>query len=196
MPKVGMAPIRRKQLIDATIECLHAEGYHRTTINRVGRRAHLSPGLVTHYFEDKHGLLVATLRELNKRLSGATARRLASATDPRDRLHAITDAQFDEEQFSPQLVNAWFALWGNLHELPGIQRFQTIYEKRLRSNLTSAVRPLVPEARVAMVVDTLMALIDGLWLKGTLSASGINGERAREIIRDHVNSVVGPLDDA
>ncbi len=192
MPKVGMAPVRRKQLIDATIHCLHAEGFNRTTVSRVAKRAHLSPGLVTHYFEDKHGLLVATLRELNRRLSAATVRRLRMATSPLDRLEAVAVGQFDEKEFTPQLVSAWFALWGNLHDLPGIQRFQTIYERRLRSNLRSAARPLVAADRLDLTVDTIASLIDGLWLKGTVMESGIDGARARAIMHDHLSRIASP----
>ena len=52
MPKVGMEPIRRRQLIAATIEAIHQAGFGQTTVAEVSRRAGLSSGIVAHYFQD------------------------------------------------------------------------------------------------------------------------------------------------
>ena len=64
MPKLGMQPIRRRQLIDATIASIHEDGFANTTISGISRRAGLSSGIVAHYFDDKAGLLEATMRKL------------------------------------------------------------------------------------------------------------------------------------
>ena len=36
MPKVGMQPIRRRQLIDATLEAINEVGMHDATIAQIG----------------------------------------------------------------------------------------------------------------------------------------------------------------
>ena len=45
MPKVGMEPVRKKQLIEATLEVAEV-GYHGTTINLISKRAGLSSGII------------------------------------------------------------------------------------------------------------------------------------------------------
>ncbi len=44
MPKVGMQPIRRRQLIDATLEAINEVGMHDATIAQIARRAGVSTG--------------------------------------------------------------------------------------------------------------------------------------------------------
>ncbi|MCL4156913.1 UNVERIFIED_CONTAM: hypothetical protein GTU68_057371, partial [Idotea baltica] len=165
MPKVGMAPVRKAQLIDATIKCIHEEGVARSSVLRISRHAGLSPGIVAHYFDDKDGLLVATLKWLNKGLSDEIIRRMKLAQTHEDRLWAIFDAHFEPVHFTAETVDTWFALWGKMREIPELQKVQRIYELRLRSNLRHSLRPLVSPDRLIDVADALAALIDGLWAK-------------------------------
>ena len=39
MPKLGMQPIRRRQLIDATLDAINEVGMHDATIAQIARRA-------------------------------------------------------------------------------------------------------------------------------------------------------------
>ena len=64
MPKLGMAPIRRKQLVAAAIAVIHEDGFARATVARIARRAGVSSGIVHHYFADKDDLLLSTMRSL------------------------------------------------------------------------------------------------------------------------------------
>ncbi len=45
MPKLGMQSIRRRQLIDATLEAINELGMHDATIAQIARRAGVSTGL-------------------------------------------------------------------------------------------------------------------------------------------------------
>lgn len=55
MPKLGMQSIRRRQLIDATLEAINEVGMHDATIAQIARRAGVSTGIISHYFRDKNG---------------------------------------------------------------------------------------------------------------------------------------------
>ncbi len=76
MPKVGMQPIRRRQLIDATLEAINEVGMHDATIAQIARRAGVSTGIISHYFKDKNGLLEATMRDITGQLRDAVLSRL------------------------------------------------------------------------------------------------------------------------
>ena len=52
MPKLGMQSIRRRQLIDATLEAINEVGMHDATIAQIARRAGVSTGIISHYFRD------------------------------------------------------------------------------------------------------------------------------------------------
>ncbi len=76
MPKLGMQPIRQRQLIDATLEAINAVGMHDATIAQIARRAGVSTGIISHYFKDKNGLLEATMRDITGQLRLAVLNRL------------------------------------------------------------------------------------------------------------------------
>ena len=71
MPKLGMQPIRRRQLIDATLDAINEVGMHDATIAQIARRAGVSTGIISHYFKDKNGLLEATMRDITSQLRDA-----------------------------------------------------------------------------------------------------------------------------
>src|SRR3954451_8837762 len=84
--------VRRRQLIQATIESLADVGFVACTLADIAKRAGVSPGLFAHYFGDKDGLLEATLRFMAARLGRAATARLRAARQPRARIQAVIDA--------------------------------------------------------------------------------------------------------
>ncbi len=98
MPKVGMQPIRRRQLINATLEAINEVGMHDATIAQIARRAGVSTGIISHYFKDKNGLLEATMRDITGQLRDAVLSRLRALPDgsAEQRLQAIVGGNFDE----------------------------------------------------------------------------------------------------
>ena len=78
MPKVGMQPIRRQQLIEATLQAVDQVGMGDASIALIARLAGVSNGIISHYFQDKNGLIAATAQYLMTVLSeNVTARRQA-----------------------------------------------------------------------------------------------------------------------
>ncbi len=96
--------------------------------------------------------------------------RLAEARSPRDRAAAIVIASFDETCFDPATVNAWMTLYAAAPTNAGTRRLLRLYQRRLRSNLRHALRPISINAEAD--AETMAALIDGLYLRAALSESG------------------------
>lgn len=188
MPKRGMEPIRQLQFIEATVEIIHEEGLHGTTLSRVARRAGASPGLVAHYFGDKSGLLHATFRHLAKALGKEFHDHLARVRGPRDRLRAVIDANFAESQSSPAVVSAWLAFWGQVNHRPELARVQRVVTGRLKSNLLYSLRELVPVEDADQIASGLAVMIDGLWLRAMLRTGGLNVAEARGMARDYLQT--------
>jgi len=175
-----MQPIRRKQLIDATIKTIARVGYPDTTVGRIAKEAGLSVGIISHYFGGKQALLEATMARLLFELHDAFVQRVGTATTPRDRLSAIIATNFETDQYSPEVVRAWLAFWAQVPFSPELARLQRIYNNRMLSNLRYALRSLVPDAQVNDGAEVLASLIDGFWLRSTTSADEI---RLDEITR-------------
>ena len=109
MPKLGMQTLRRRQLIDATLEAINEVGMHDATIAQIARRAGVSTGIISHYFKDKNGLLEATMRDITSQLRHAVLHRLHALQGARAelRLRAIVAGNFDETQISHAAMKAW-----------------------------------------------------------------------------------------
>ena len=92
-PKRGVAPLRRAEIVRATIRCLARDGYSGLTMKRVAREAGVSQGILHYYFADKRAILVAALEtvtvDLDRRVAAAQSR---GARDPRARLLALVGA--------------------------------------------------------------------------------------------------------
>lgn len=113
MPKVGMQPIRRQQLIEATLQAVDQVGLGDASIALIARLAGVSNGIISHYFRDKNGLIAATMGYIMSMLNeGVRARRQALADDsPRAHLKVIIEGNFDASQVNGPAMKTWLAFW-------------------------------------------------------------------------------------
>ena len=195
MPKLGMGPVRRGELVEATIWSIHEYGLADTTVTRIARRAGVSAGIVHHYFADKDELLFETMRVMLARLRVEAVRRLRDAKTPREKLLAIVDACFAPDQFSPEVVTSWLALYASARNSSRLARILSLYHRRLRSNLVFALKQIDPSAESsadrAMQAETIAALIDGLYLRAAFNADLPQDENPRQLARLFVTQLVG-----
>lgn len=182
MPKLGMHPLRREQLIRATIVAIDQLGLADTTIARIAHQAGLSTGIISHYFGDKNSLIEATMRQLLRELRDAVAhRRVAADESPRAQLCAIVDGNFDDSQTSRSSMRVWLAFWASSMHEPSLARLQRANDRRLYSNLCCQFRRALPREQARLAASGLAAMIDGLWLRGSFAKDGVDVARARSI---------------
>lgn len=186
MPKLGMGPIRRKQLVEAAIAVIHEQGFASATVARIARQAGMSSGMVHHYFQSKDDLLFATMRHLLAELRADAVVRLSRSAGPDQRIQAIIDACFGDQQFDEQVFSAWLALYGNARQSDRLKGILSIYHRRLRSSLMHDLRQLVPEAEALRVAEGIGAMIDGLWLRYALTGKPPDPETPRALTRDYL----------
>ena len=62
MPKIGMAPVRRAEAINAALECFCDFGIDKTTLELVAQKAGFSKGIVAYYFKTKRQLILECLK--------------------------------------------------------------------------------------------------------------------------------------
>ena len=190
MPKLGMAPIRRRQLVEATIAVIHEEGFGNATVARIARRAGISSGMVHHYFTDKDDLLFATMRHLLSDLRADAVSRLVGAPTPDARIRAIIDSCFGDAQFDEQVFSAWLALYGNARTSDRLQKILALYHRRLRSSLLHDLKRLLPAPKASELAEGIAAMIDGLWLRYALTGKPKDPETPRALTRDYFAAAV------
>lgn len=188
MPKKGVEPVRREQLIRATFETIDEMGMADATVATIARKAGLSSGIVAHYFGDKDGLLNAAMRQILRELKAAVARyRDDAGADPRAQLRAIVDGNFDDSQTNGTAMRVWLTFWAASMHQPELARLQRANDQRLFSNLCHQFNRVLPHARARMAARGLAAMVDGLWLRGSLVGGQFNAEKARRIAFDYID---------
>ncbi len=170
MKRVEPEDLRRRQLIEATVDTMAAEGFAATTLAAIGQKAGVSPGLIAHYFVDKDGLLEATLRSLAARLAAGLSKRLRAARTARERVQAVIETTLAAEEFDARTCSVWLAFWGQVLHSARLKRVQHVYQGRLLSNLRHGLKQMVPAAEADRIAHAVAAMIDGLWLGAALSS--------------------------
>jgi betaine-aldehyde dehydrogenase len=179
---------RRSQLIEVTIDSLAEVGYVGTTLARIAGRAGVSPGLVSHYFGDKDGLLDAAFRSLARRVGDQVRARLRNIATPRARIQAIIDANLAPEEFDRRTGTAWLAFWGQVLQVPSLRRVQSVYQGRTLTNLKSSLKKLVPSEEAQSLAAMIAAMIDGVWLRAALSGwQEADSASARALLTEFVD---------
>jgi TetR/AcrR family transcriptional repressor of bet genes len=116
--------------------------------------------------------------------------RLGLARSPEERVCAVIDACFGEEQFDERVFSAWLALYGNARQAEPLQRILTIYHRRLHSSLMHDLRLLVSGTEARRLAEGIAAMIDGLWLRYALTGSPGEPDTPRALTRDYFAAVL------
>lgn len=189
MPRTGMMAIRKDALVNATIAEIGRAGSLDVTMGQIARSAGVSSALAHHYFGSKDDLLLAAMRAILSEFGSGARARLARAASPRDRLRAIAEASFGGRNFSPEVVSAWLTFYVMAQRDAQAARLLRVYQKRLVSNLTDALRPLTAQA--PRVAQTAAAMIDGLYIRHALADSGPpDADAAIRCLTDYFDAVL------
>ena len=183
MPKLGMEPIRREALVMATIAEVGDVGSLQVTVGQIARRAGMSSALAHHYFGGKDQIFLAAMRRILSDFRIEVLNELGRA-GPDTRAEAIIRACFAQSCFSPKAISAWMTFYVMAQTNAEALRLWRLYQRRLRSNLTHALRPCTRDPVAAAAV--LAALIDGLYLRAALhdpDAPEAAMERALSVLR-------------
>jgi len=167
---MGMMAIRKDALVNATIREIGRAGSLDVTVGQIAKVAGVSSALAHHYFGSKDDLLLAAMRSLLAEFGAEARLRLADARSPMARLTAIAQASFEGRNFSPEVIAAWLTFYVMAQRDAKAARLLRIYQHRLVSNLTHALRPLSTEA--PRIAATAAALIDGLYIRHALADAG------------------------
>ncbi|MEM7207333.1 MAG: transcriptional regulator BetI [Pseudomonadota bacterium] len=189
MPKLGMAEIRKPQLIDATMRAIDSVGLARANVTTISGYAGVTPAIINHYFGGKDGLLAATMREILEIHRKSVREQLARIPhdDVVGRIMAIVGGNFSKRYTNSPVVKTWLTFWAQAMHEPMLSRLQQVNERRLLSHLKLELKRVLPPDRALLVARAVAALIDGIWLRGALNPNGIDARLAQDIILDYLS---------
>lgn len=178
--KQTIRQVRKRQLTSAAFEVLKSRGLKGTTFERVAREAGLTKGVVLHYFADKDALIEAVLKESNAQTRNCVVSLMGHCDTPWERLYAIILGNFAPVIFQKEICHAWVCLCAEVPLNPRYQRIQSIIHARMRSNLLSALKDLVPAEEAEQIAFSLSVTSDGLWLRSAMQPVPLSHEEAMQ----------------
>ncbi len=187
MPRTGMEPQRRRELIDAAIRTIGQRGSLDVTVAQIAHEAGVSPALAHRYFGGKDKLILATMRHLLRGLARDFNAAVKQAGTPRERIAAIIAVNFSAEQFVPETVAAWLTFYVHAQQSEDTRRFLRVYARRLHSNLVFALAQLTGRARAHRIAEGAGAMIDGLYIRHALGADAPDAASAIALVEDYIN---------
>lgn len=191
MTKRSIKEIRRAELSQAAFDVLVEFGIRGATIDRVAARAGVSKGVVLHHFGDKDRLFEAVMRRANTLLRDGIVELLRHAETPFERLSCIIVGNFAAPTFHQEICHAWTSLCADVPYNEQSQRIQTVIHARMRSNLLSALRPIVAEEQLDQIVFLISAVIDGVWIRASLQTEPLTSQQGIGHVNDAVLQCLG-----
>ncbi len=192
MPKLGMEPIRRAALVNATITEIGKSGTLDVTVSQIAKRAGMSSALAHHYFGSKEQIFIAAMRHTLSLYGAGVRGALAMARGQRARVEAIIRAGFSTTNFRREVVAAWLNFYVLAQTNAEARALLLIYQNRMRSNLVHDLRPLVGD-RAEAAAERIAGLIDGLYLREALGRKVPSGEEATRQVLEALDLEIGAV---
>lgn len=169
-------------------------GLEQASLRNVADEAGLAVGSVRHYFADHDDLLRFALAELTDRLERrvlAQAERARAATAPDERRQAVADLLGELLPLDPDRRDEseiWLAFVTAARTRPTLQP----EARRLHAGMRVLIGKVLGEggvSDVALEVERLASLLDGLAVNGVLQPDLTTPDVMRAVLRRHLESL-------
>lgn len=186
---------RREALIAAALDMVAAGGSQAATVRAIADRAGVSPGLIRHYFASKDDLTREAYRHLMDRMTQDTAASLTSApTDPVARLAVFVASSLRPPVVDPVAVGLWAGFLHDVRRDPSLREVHAAtylgFRDLLQTLIADLPRASTPD-RLRAEAIACNAVIDGLWLEGSMLPDTFGPAELERIGLTSVGAILG-----
>lgn len=188
MPKVGVAPIRRRQVIEAVHQILEQEGWRALTIKRMSQRASVSTGILSHYFGSKDGVLDDAIQAAHDRFAAEVLRIAERNGTAGEKLAALIDRLVPPSPVGVPGWAFWLAVWGQMPFEPKIRKGLKIVYRRYSALVATILEQGARAGEIRALpdpndaADRFIALADGVGLACLVDPERMPPERLRSVL--------------
>lgn len=186
---------RREALIAAALELVAEGGPQAATVRAIADRAGVTAGLIRHYFKTKEDLTRAAYRSMMDTMTAENAAVLDAAPDrPEARLAAFVAASLNPPVVDPVAVGRWA---GFMHLVLRDDAMRDIHEatylgyRDLLQSLIAALPRAVDAGRLRADAIACNAVIDGLWMEGSVLSDRFAPGEIEAIGLSSVGAILG-----
>lgn len=180
----------RERLLEAAIEMFAERGYAATGVDALCRRAGVAKTGLYWEFQNKVGLLNAVIDHVVSEWVHQIGEAARAAGTPRDRLDVALGALRQRVRERPELFRVLLVVLAERTQVDGeareaLRRFHQSAHQALVSGIRDAVPFPLPEEELAVSVDLMLAMIEGVFLR-----SQVYGDAGVERLFGMVRSVI------
>ncbi|HEV7319265.1 MAG TPA: TetR family transcriptional regulator C-terminal domain-containing protein [Ensifer sp.] len=163
---------RRRELVEATLDCIAELGIQATSLRAVAAKAGVTNGLIRHHFVNKANLIVAAYRRATEMMMApAMAVLTSSEGSPHQRLASLVRVTLGNEETDYRLL----ALWATFISQSPVDPMIAAVRDENYDILRQATEQLIAEvfkaedrrftaSDVARATIEVHALLDGFWI--------------------------------
>ena len=161
---------RRQRVVAAAWRVICRDGITAASLRTIAREMRATAGLVTRYFPEKQGLMLAALQQA----AGMLSREVDAAAASHTGMARVEAAVLDSLPVTQQRFQAWQVWVAFMGELPGdpdLAAAHILFPDRLRQILIQGLREAQLEGRIAaqthtpQLADLLLNQIIGLGVR-------------------------------
>jgi TetR/AcrR family transcriptional regulator, transcriptional repressor of bet genes len=174
---------RRDDLITAVLDLVAMGGTDAATVRAIAERAGVTLGMIRHHFGDKNSLMRAAYARMSEAMvAPCVAAADAAGDDPLRKLQAFLSAALRPPVLDPQSVGVWAAYMHRVRTDPDLRAAHEAGYLNFRDRLEALIAGLpatatatnhrattLPPRHAAIALN---ALLDGLWIEGSLLPHG------------------------
>jgi AcrR family transcriptional regulator len=188
-PKIGIAPKRRAEIIEATFFCIALKGYSNITMQDIADSAGVSKGVIHYYFRNKEQLFLSVLEKLIKDLDGHLAKKVECAETPSEKIRAIISAVFEKTRENKKFHVVLLDFWAHSTKNPTLKaananqhaRYRHLAKKVIAEGMRDGYFRQCDPARVA---SALIGLIEGFTIQWMFDEKAFDLTRAQRMTEE------------
>ena len=175
MARRSIEDIRKAELIVAALDVVAEDGHDAATVQRIAARAETSPGIVHHYFGDKHRLMLAAMRAVRKPVAEAyRTATLDTGESGRAALDACIDAHLNASVLTVRRAAVWLQFTARVAYEPDYARIHAAVRCRQVAALRRALGPLTANVQTCHLTALRIAVaLDGYWTETATREGGL-----------------------
>jgi len=190
----NQSEFRKRQLIEATMDCIDKLGLSQTTLARIAERAGVSQGNVVFHFHNKETLLDQTLRHLDEEYKSNWQQALAAApAEPYAQLRALIASSFTAKICNRRKISVWFAFWGESRSRPKYMRVCGANDKAFSDQVLQLCEAIEAGSEARLSASTtafsIEGMINGLWQNFLFAPPGFKREQALQAVFELLESI-------
>ncbi len=188
-PKIGIAPKRRAEIIEATFFCIALKGYSNITMQDIADSAGVSKGVIHYYFHNKEELFLSVHEKLLRDLDTHLGKKVDKAETPPDKIRAIISSVFEKAKENKKFQVVLLDFWAHSTKIPRLReatinqfsRYRYLSKKIIAEGVEKGYFKECDPARVA---SALIGLIEGLTMQWIFDPTAFDLSRAQKMTEE------------